>query len=175
MARPDLAKVPAWYHRYIDRVSENNLAEAFSNQTSSFIAFMKNIPADKRLFRYAEGKWSIQEVFQHVIDGERVFSYRAMCFARKESHPLPSFDENSYAANSRADSRNWNEMIEEFSALRKATEILYKSFDDEQLESVGVASGNPVSVLGIGFIIVGHVAHHLAIIRERYLAEVEVN
>ena len=88
MARPDLAKVPAWYHRYIDRVSENNLAEAFSNQTSSFIAFMKNIPADKRLYRYAEGKWSIQEVFQHVIDGERVFFIPCHVFCQEGKPPL---------------------------------------------------------------------------------------
>jgi hypothetical protein len=173
MARPDLSKVPAWYHRYIDKVAENDLAEAFTNHTSAFIDFMKNIPVDKRLYRYAEGKWSVQEVFQHVIDGERVFSYRAMCFARKESVPLPSFDENSYAAHSKADSRNWNEMLEEFSALRRSTEILFKSFDQDQLDTVGTASGNPVSVLGIGFIIVGHVAHHLSIIRERYLEAVE--
>lgn len=173
MSRPDLSRVPAWYHGYIKKVKENNLQEAFHNQTSSFIRFLRELPVEKRSYRYAEDKWTIQEVVQHIIDAERVFTYRALCIARGETNPLPSFDENSYAANSRAGKRNWEETIEEFRAVRQASEILFRSFDNEQLESSGIASGNSIYVLGIGFIVVGHVTHHLDMIRERYLEEAE--
>lgn len=169
MPRADLSRIPEYYHRYVKRVNEDDLREAFTNQTSSFVAFLENLSAGKRSFRYAEGKWTIQEMLQHIIDAERVFAYRALCFARKDPASLPSFDEKSYAENSKAADRNWDEMVEEFKNLRNSTELLFSSFDEEQLQEVGIASGNPVYVEGIGFIIIGHVAHHLSVIRERYL------
>lgn len=169
MSRPDLSRVPEWYHRYINQVKENDLSEAMGNQLTDFILFLTELPADKRDYRYAEGKWTIKEVLQHIIDAERIFAYRALCFARKDTTPLPGFDENSYADNSKASDRDWSEMIEEFSVVRQSTAILFKSFDTDQLETNGTASGKPVYVLGIGFIIVGHVNHHLGVLKERYL------
>ena len=170
MARPDLTRVPVWYHSYIKQVKEEDLMEAFSNQARSFIPFLRDLPEAKRQFRYAEGKWTIQEMLQHIIDAERVFAYRALCIARKETASLPSFDENSYAENSKAASRDWEEMLKEFTLIRQSNEILFKSFDKEQLESTGIASGKSVYVLALGYIIVGHVAHHQRIIQERYIA-----
>ena len=169
MARPDLSRVPEWYHRYINQAEENDLAEALEAQASSFAQFLQTIPVDKRNYRYAEGKWTIKEILQHIIDAERIFAYRALCFARKDSTPLPSFDENSYADNSKASSRGWNEMVEEFNVVRKSTQLLFRSFDKEQLETTGTASGKPVYVLAIGFIIAGHINHHISIIKERYI------
>src|SRR3569832_224983 len=109
MARPDISRVPEWYHRYINQVPENDLAEAIQNQTTNFCLFLESLPVNKRDYRYAEGKWTIKEVLQHIIDAERIFAYRALCFARKDSTPLPGFDENSYADNSKASTRDWNE------------------------------------------------------------------
>lgn len=169
MSRPDLSRVPEWYHRYINQVAENDLTVAIQNQTAGFSLFLETLPADKRDFRYAAGKWTIKEVLQHIIDAERVFSYRALCFARKDSTPLPGFDENSYADHSKAATRDWNELVEEFKAVRQSTAILFNSFDAEQLEATGIASGKPVYVLAIGFIVVGHINHHVAVIKERYL------
>ena len=169
MSRPDLTKAPEWFHGYINAVKENDLTEALRNQTALFNTFFESLPVEKREFSYAEGKWSIKEIIQHIIDGERVFTYRALRFARKDETPLPGFDENTYADNAKTDKRKWDDLIEEFNALRRSTEILFNSFDEDQLNATGIASGNPVSVLAIGFIVAGHVNHHISIIKARYL------
>src|SRR6187401_310355 len=98
MSRPDLARVPEYFHRYINQVEEDDLMPAFRNQTETFIDFLEQIPPAKIDYRYAEGKWTIKEILQHIIDAERIFAYRALCFARKDATPLPSFEENDYAA-----------------------------------------------------------------------------
>ena len=169
MPRPDLSRVPQFYHGYINKVNEVDLMPALRGSTSQLFDLLKSIPADKQDYRYAEGKWTIKEVVQHMLDGERVFSYRALRFARKDDTPLPGFDENLFAQTAKADKRNWNDMVEEFAALRKANEAMFASFDDEQLEQTGTASENPIYVLGIGFIVAGHVNHHCQVIKERYL------
>src|SRR6476660_1020172 len=102
MPRPDLTRVPDHFHKYINQVEEDDLVKAFKKQTRSFLKFLDEIPKNKRGYRYAEDKWTIKEVLQHIIDAERIFAYRALCFARKDATPLPGFDENSYAANSKA-------------------------------------------------------------------------
>jgi hypothetical protein len=170
MSRPDLSRVPEWYHSYINNVTANDLNDAFHGQTASFIKFLDELPDTKRDFRYADGKWSVKEVLQHIIDCERVFAYRAMCFARKDNTPLPGFDENEYAANANVSVRKWTDMVEEFKSLRRSTELLFASFTNDELEANGIANGRSVYVLGIGFIIIGHTAHHWDIIRERYIA-----
>jgi hypothetical protein len=170
MARPDLSRVANYFHVYTNKVPENDLASAFKNQFSSLSSFFKSIPSDKIDYRYAEGKWTVKEILQHLIDAERVFAYRALCFARKDSTPLPSFDENLYADNSQAAKRDWNEMLEEFWTVRKTTEMLFNSFDEEQLDASGIASNNKHYVLGLGYITVGHVNHHVGVLKERYLA-----
>ncbi|HUR65295.1 MAG TPA: DinB family protein [Chitinophagaceae bacterium] len=168
MPGPDLTRVADYFHTYTNKVPENDLSTAFKNQSTLLNPFFKNIPEEKIDYRYAEGKWTVKEMLQHLIDAERVFAYRALCFARKDSTPLPSFDENLYADNSQADKRDWNEMLEEFWAVRKTTEMLFNSFDDEQLDSSGIASNNKHYVLGLGYIIVGHVNHHVGVLKERY-------
>lgn len=169
MPRPDLSRVPSFYHRYINHVEQNDLKEALDVQTPALIGLLENLPPEKRDYRYGEDKWTIKEVLQHIIDAERIFAYRALCFARKDQTSLPSFDENSYADNAKAGKRNWNDMVEEFRIVRHSTKLLFDSFDEEQLDSTGIANNNPVYVSAIGFIIVGHATHHVKIIKERYL------
>lgn len=169
MPRPELTRVPDYFHSYINQVKEDDLLTAFKNQSSSFTRFLDVIPAEKIDHRYAPGKWSIKEILQHLIDAERIFSYRALSFARKDTTPLPSFDENSYAENAKTDNRKWDDLIEEYKAMRKATEIMFNSFDEEQLETSGISSGRSNYVKGIGFIMVGHINHHQRVIKEKYL------
>ena len=169
MPRPDLSRVPKWYHGYINHVAQDDLMTAMKDQAVSFARFLESIPADKHDYRYADDKWTIKELVQHILDAERIFVYRALCFARKDATNLPSFEENDYAANSKAGNRDWNELIEEFSTLRRSTEIMFGSFDEEQLDSTGKSNNNPIYVLAIGFIIVGHVTHHVKVMEERYL------
>jgi len=167
--RPDLSRVPEFYHNYINYVKEDDLMPAFKNQTPALINFLETIPKEKHDHAYAQGKWTIREVLQHLIDGERVFSYRALRFARKDPTPLPGFDENLFAANAKAGKREWSDLMEEFKAVRKATELLYRSFDEEQLNASGIASDHSNYVLGFGYISVGHTLHHMKVIVERYL------
>lgn len=169
MPRPDLSRVPEYYHKYINQAKEDELMNALKNNTTSFLTLLKTISADQRDYRYAEGKWTIKEVLQHIIDAERVFTYRALRFARKDETSLPGFDEKVFAETAKADKRNWDDLVDEFISLRRATEIMFASFDEEQLDSSGIASDNSVYVLGIGFIVAGHCAHHMNILKERYL------
>ena len=169
MSRPDLTRVPEWYHNYIRAVTENDFLTALKNQAESFPRFLETIPASKYDYKYAEDKWTIKEMMLHLLDAERIFAYRALCFARKDATPLPGFEENDYAKASKAGNRDWNDMIGEFRALRRSSEIMFAGFDEEQLESTGIANNNPVYVRAIGFIMVGHINHHMRILRERYL------
>ena len=169
MSRPDLSRVPEFYHGYISKVKEDNLMAGLKSSTKDLFELLKSIPAEKRDYRYADGKWTIKEVVQHMLDGERVFTYRALRFARKDDTPLPGFDENLFAQTANADKRNWNDLVEEFAALRKASEAMFGSFDTEQLDRSGIASESSTYVLGIGYIVAGHVNHHCGIIKERYL------
>src|SRR6185503_4511277 len=167
--RPDLSRVPSFYHNYISQVPENDLVEAFPKQTPAFIQFIESIPPEKHDYRYAEGKWTIKEVLQHIIDAERIFGYRALRFARKDPTFLPGFDENNYANSAKADRREWKGLVEEFKAVRMSSEYMFRSFDKDQLDAAGTANNNSIYVLGIGFIVVGHSLHHLKVLKERYL------
>jgi uncharacterized damage-inducible protein DinB len=167
--RPDLSRVVNFYHNYIDLVTEDELMEAFDKESASFIRFLDTVPTEKYDYRYAEGKWTIKEVLQHIIDAERIFAYRALRFARKDTTPLPGFDENLFAAASKADRRSWDKLVEEFKVVRRSSELLFHSFDEDQLQSDGISSNSPNYVLALGFILIGHAMHHQKIIKERYL------
>jgi len=165
----DLSRVPSYYHNYISQVRIDNLMKAFDTYTTEWLDFLKSIPEEKWDYAYAEGKWTIKELVQHIIDGERIFAYRALRMARKDQTPLPGFEENDYAVNSKAERRTKEDLIEETQLVRKSTIKLFENFDEEQLESEGVASGSSTYVKAIGFIIVGHAKHHQNIMEERYL------
>src|SRR5439155_579594 len=113
MANVDLSRVPEFYHGYINLAIDNDLQSAFKKHEAELNGFLKEIPKKKWNYSYAEGKWTIKEVVQHIIDAERVFAYRALCFARKDAAPLPSFDENVFAANSKAGERSKKDLLKE--------------------------------------------------------------
>ncbi|MEJ0104950.1 MAG: DinB family protein [Bacteroidota bacterium] len=169
MARPDLSLVPAFYHNYINQVPGDDLMTAFKKESPAFIHFIESIPANKYDHRYAEGKWTLREMLQHIIDAERIFVYRALRFARKDSTPLPGFDENLYAETAKAGKRHWNELAEEFKVVRAGSEYLFGSFDEDQLNSAGISNNNSIPVLALGYVVIGHPLHHKKIIEERYL------
>ena len=124
---------------------------------------------DKFDYRYAEGKWTIKDIIQHIIDAERIFSYRALRISRNDQTPLPGFEENSYVMQTNANARSIQQLLTEMAALRQSTLLLFKSFTLEQLQLIGTASDNPISVRAIGFIMIGHQKHHQRIFKERYL------
>ena len=159
----------AFYKNYTDLVAQTSLSDALLNSVSNSFDFWNSIPEEKGNYRYAEGKWSIKELLQHIIDTERIFSYRALAIARGEQTPLPGYDENQYADNCLADSRLLQEMIDEFVLVRKSSIALFKSFNESVLDNLGNASGSNLSVRAAGFIIVGHEIHHMNVVKERYL------
>ncbi len=165
--------MPDYAAAYINTVKGNDLLKVLSAQRKKIESLLEKMPKDKRNHAYAEGKWTVKEVIQHIIDAERVFAYRALCFARNDKNSLPGFDENDYAAGSKANEKKWKDLVEEFSATRRATEALFNSFDKDQLENSGTANEKPAYVLGLGFMIAGHAQHHLNIIKERYMEEME--
>jgi len=158
-----------YFFRYINAVKEDDVIKGLKKNTKEFKKFLEKIPKKKIDFAYAEGKWSIRQMLQHIIDAERVFAYRSLSFARKDPAPLPGFDENSWAVASQISKRKWNDLVEEFSAVRKSTEFLFSSFTKDQLLAGGTASSNNINALALGFICSGHAIHHMKIIKERYL------
>ena len=170
MPKPTPAAYPVYFQRYIDQVPEEDLFTAFDKQLPVITDLLSSIPEQKSTYAYAQGKWTIKEVLQHIIDAERIFDYRALSFARKETKSLPGWDENDYAANSNANGRTWQSLMDEYLNLRPSTELLFKSFTPEALAAQGTANNNIITVSSIGFIIVGHFYHHKKIIEERYLS-----
>lgn len=169
MNRPDITEYAEYYHKYIQVVPNGDISDILENQLNTAVELFSNISEEKSKYRYAPGKWSIREVLGHIIDAERVFSYRALRFSRGDQKPLQGFDENEYIRNSNYDKTNLLLLIEEFYGIRKSTIALFKSMSNDMWLKKGNASGYDVSVRGLAYIIVGHTEHHLEIIKERYL------
>lgn len=173
MNRPTPTEYPSFFARYIERVPETDLVDALRSQVEVLRSVAAGIPPDRELYAYAPGKWTIRQVAGHLVDGERVFSYRALRFSRFDQTPLPGFDENEFVAHSRFNDTRLADHVEEFAAIRSANTRMFASFDEQQWSATGVANGNPISVRAIGYILVGHVRHHLHVLQDRYAVKVE--
>lgn len=154
---------------YINAVQSIDLFEGFELGFEEMIQLISSLPIEKLEYRYAKGKWTIKDIIQHIIDAERIFSYRALRISRNDKTPLPGFEENEYVDNTNANSRSIDDLLNELKIVRTATLILFKSFSEEQLNRLGFASNHSISVRAIGFVIIGHQQHHFKIIKERYL------
>lgn len=154
---------------YINALENVELLEELEISLHDFIRFVREIPMDKFDYRYAEGKWTIKDIIQHIIDAERIFAYRALRISRNDPTPLPGFEENDYVENTDANSRSIQELLTELSAVRHSNLLLFKSFSNEQLTRMGTASNHPISVRALGFLIIGHQKHHQKVFQERYL------
>ena len=169
MPRPTTQDYPVFYTPYINKVKEDDLLTAFDNQQKELESILSSISEENANHAYESEKWTIKEVFQHIIDAERIFSYRALCISRGDKFSFPSFDQNSYATNSFANRRTWKSIASEFLHVRLSTRDLFQSLRPEDHLIVGSANGNPVNVLSIGYIIIGHVTHHVEVVKEKYL------
>jgi DinB family protein len=167
--RPDSSEHAAYYSRYVDLVPEGDIVATLSNQLKDSLTFYRGISEEKAGFRYAADKWSIKEVLGHVIDGERVFSYRALRFARNDGTPLESFEQDDYVRAANSDRRSFADLIAEYESVRRASLSLLASFEPDDWSKRGVASDNEVTVRALAFIIGGHERHHLNVLKEKYL------
>jgi hypothetical protein len=158
-----------YYFKYIDRIGSGDIVAVLAAQLDETLPLLSGISEEKSLHRYEPEKWSIRQLVNHVNDVERVFLFRAFWFARGFEEALPSFDEKAGASAAAADEFPWASHVADFRASRQATLAFFRNLPEEAWMRGGVASGNPFTVRAIAYILAGHVAHHTAILRERYL------
>ncbi len=170
MNRPEKKEYAEYHETYISLVEETDIISAMENQLDELNNLFGAISEEKADFRYAEGKWSIKEILGHLIDGERVFSYRAFRFSRRDETPLVGFEQDGYVANGNFSNAKLSDLIEEFSLLRRSNVLFFKNLTDEAWSYLGTASEATISVRAIAYVMVGHIRHHTDILRQRYLA-----
>jgi uncharacterized damage-inducible protein DinB len=166
----NLETVPPFYKNYVKQIEETDLLQALRISGHRCLELVHSIPEEKIDFRYADGKWTIRELLCHIIDAERIFTYRALRFARNDKTDLAGFEENDYALQANASGRSIQKITAEMAHLRSATIDLFESFTPEMLIRKGTANKNELSVIVLGFIIAGHETHHCNVLKERYLS-----
>lgn len=169
IGRPSPDEAMPYYFEMIDRVAGDDPVAALAAQLATAVELWRGISEEGSRRRYAADKWSLREVLSHVNDTERVFLGRAVWFARGFDSPLPSFEQDRCAEAARADDLEWRAHVEEFEAVRRSTLCFFRHLPRAAWARRGVASGNPFSVRALAYILAGHVDHHAALVRERYL------
>lgn len=157
-----------FYAGYVALASNGDLLTRLEAQVQEVQGLLRGLSEEAALARYAPGKWSVKEVAGHLADTERIMAYRALRIARGDTTPLPGFDENAFVATAGFDARPLSSLVEEWETVRRASILLLRGFDGEAAARGGTASGAPVTVRALGYIIAGHVAHHLEILRTLY-------
>lgn len=166
---PDRTEAAEYYWSYLDQVPEGDILATLESQLDVVLDLLDAVSEQRSLHRYAAGKWSAREVMSHINDAERLFSFRALWFARGLAESLPSFDQDVAVSAAAAHDRSWASHVEEFQTVRAASLTLFRSLPDEAWMRRGVASGNPFTVRALAYICAGHAAHHVRVLRERYL------
>lgn len=169
IGRPSPTEAAPYYFGYINRVSSNDILLTLQSHLDETLPFLHSISEEKSLYRYAPEKWSIRQMWGHVNDTERVFLMRALWFARNFHTPMPSFDQDVAVAAAHSDAISWARHVEEFREIRLATISFFRNLPNEAWMRTGTASGNPFTVRACAYVVAGHVEHHAAIVRERYL------
>jgi hypothetical protein len=169
--RPGPNEHSPYYAKYVVLVPDGDLLDTMTRQLDESWAFFSEIGEGRGDHAYAPGKWTIREVLGHLIDAERIFGYRVLRIARGDQTPLPGFDENAYVPESLASGRTLVELAEEFAPVRRSHLALLRTLTPEMAARLGTASDAPVTVRAIAWIMAGHAAHHMGIVRERYLQD----
>jgi hypothetical protein len=160
-----------YFEQYLKLVGfgDKTIIENLESSQVAFEKVLRDIPEEKQAFSYAPGKWTIKELIQHIIDTERIFSFRALSFARNDKTAMPGYDHDAFVVNDNANERDYYYLLDEMKVLRTSSIQLFKSFSEEALLRMGVASNNKMSVRAQGYLFSGHQIHHLNIVKERYL------
>jgi len=170
IARPSPDEYPEWYAGEIEEVPYDDLLFGLQDSFDRTLPALQALGPADLAYRYATGKWSIREIWQHVLDVERILCYRALRYARQDTTVLSGFDEKKYADLSGADRREWTDMLREYGAVRLASIELFKSFTPEMCLYKGTTGRSTATVRAVGYLILGHETHHLKTIRTRYLS-----
>jgi uncharacterized damage-inducible protein DinB len=169
IAKPQTGEYASFYETYVSLVNTDNVVDLLSLLQESTYQFFNSLPANKADYAYADGKWTIKQVVGHLIDVERVFAFRLLCFSRGDKNNMPGFDENSYVDNGGFENRTLANLADEFKAVRASNVLMLRGITDEQSKLMGNANNYPISVRALAYIIAGHELHHLRITNERYL------
>lgn len=170
IARPRADEHAEYFSRYISQVPDGDLVSMLREQAVETVTLLQDLTPAQANYAYAPGKWTIKQVIGHIIDGERVFVYRAMRFARCDSTELPGFDENAFVDNANFNERTLGDLLEELQVVRASTIQFAKNLDAEALTRRGSANGNGISVRALLYVVAGHERHHAKLLRERYLS-----
>jgi len=169
MSQPQANEAASYYFRYIDLAPTDDIVSFLDQQFKETMPLLEGISEEQSTHRYAPDKWSIREMLNHISDGERIFLGRALWFARGFTDPLPSFDQEIAVAGAKANETSWADLVDEFRTVRLATLSFLRSLPSEAWSRTGIASDSPVSVNALVYIIGGHLAHHVNVLKERYL------
>jgi hypothetical protein len=168
MSRPTETEYAPDFQGYVAHVTEDEILPAMRSQIDAIDVLLDRVAPERETYAYAEGKWTIRQIVGHLIDGERVFGYRALCIARGETQNLPGFDENAYMPNAPYEHVELEDLLSEFRLVRLSNIAMLRTLDETAWTRVGMANGAPVSVRALAYIMVGHARHHLGVLRERY-------
>ena len=168
MTKEWLENVPAFFDGYLKLATEDNVLEGLQNSKAEFLNWAKEVPEEKGLYAYDEDKWTVNDMLQHIIDSERIFQYRALCISRGEMNEMPGFDHNSYVKNAKANNRTLIDLVSEFGRLRDSTIDVFASIHESNVKYKGMANGLVVQPLLYGYVLSGHLRHHLRVLQERY-------
>ena len=169
MNRPIDSEYANYFRGYIDQVSETDVMAVLRSELDDLDVLLDRVPADKETYAYDAGKWTIRQVVGHLIDGERVFGYRALCIARGETQNLPGFEQDDYLQTSPYNHMDLEDLLSELRLVRLSNIAMFRSLDGAAWDRVGTANNNQVSVRALAFIMAGHLRHHMNVLREKYL------
>ena len=167
--KPDLNTVPEFYREYIQSVLDDDYLDVLSNVYADAIAIFITIPEEKANYAYAEDKWVIKDILQHIIDAERIFTYRMVAISRGEKQAILGYDHNDYVTCAKAKKRSFDSLLKEYKSLHQSTNDLIASFSTEMLKMVGNANGSSIKIIDLIYINGGHQKHHIKVLKERYL------
>ncbi|OCX52200.1 damage-inducible protein DinB [Mucilaginibacter sp. PPCGB 2223] len=169
MNRPQPGDYIPYQTQYLDTVADGDIVEILNQQYDSLNVFLRSIPESKALYAYADGKWTVNESIGHLTDTERIMAYRLLRFSRKDTAPLPGFEQDDYVANAHFNGMKMSDLVDEFLAVRKANLYLFNSLTDGQKQLSGISSGHRITVNAFLYIIAGHANHHVNILKKHYL------
>ena len=167
--KPDLNTIPEFYRGYIQSVLDADYLDLLGNVYADAITILDDISEKKANYAYAEGKWTIKDILQHIIDSERIFTYRMVAISRGEKQAILGYDHNDYVVCAKAKNRSFASLLKEYKNLHQSTNDLITSFSNEMLQMTGNANGSNIKVIDLIYINGGHQKHHINILKERYL------
>jgi hypothetical protein len=168
MSHPLDTEYSPYFQPYVAHVPEDEILPAMRSQIDALDVLLDRVAPERETYTYGEGKWTIRQIIGHLIDGERVFGYRLLCIARGETQNLPGFDQDEYMANAPYEHVELEDLLSEFRLVRLSNIAMLRTLDETAWTRMGMANGAPVSVRALSYIMVGHLRHHMGVLRERY-------